>query len=277
MSVAIIDYGSGNLHSADKAFERAAREAGLDAGIVVTVRPGSSRKAERMVLPGVGAFADCRRGLDAVPGMVEAMTEAVTTAGGPFLGICVGMQLMATRGLEYGVTPGLGWIAGDVRRSRPSDPELKIPHMGWNTLDLRAPHPLLDGIPTGEDGLHAYFVHSYVLDADDPGDVVADRRLRRPVHRHRRPGQYGRHAVPPREEPGPRPRSSSPISCGGARDPVSRHRPEGRPAASAWCRATWTRRPCSTTIRPTRRDLRGARASSGCTWSISTAPSRASR
>ncbi|GLS46186.1 imidazole glycerol phosphate synthase subunit HisH [Methylobacterium brachythecii] len=174
MTVAIIDYGSGNLHSAAKAFERAAREAGLDdARILVTDKPDDVAVAERIVLPGVGAYADCRRGLDAVPGMVEAMTLAVRERGRPFLGICVGMQLMATRGLEYETTQGLDWIAGDVAPIAPSDPSLKIPHMGWNTLSVDRPSPLLDGIPTGETGLHAYFVHSYALKPLDPADVVA--------------------------------------------------------------------------------------------------------
>ncbi|WP_210496273.1 imidazole glycerol phosphate synthase subunit HisH [Microvirga antarctica] len=173
MSVAIVDYGSGNLHSAAKAFERAAREAGLDQPIRVTSDPAIVAAADRIVLPGVGAFADCRRGLDAVPGMVEALTRTVREGGRPFLGICVGMQLMASRGLEHVTTAGLDWIAGDVKAIVPSDPSLKIPHMGWNNLRQHHPHPLLDGIATGEDGLHAYFVHSYALDVRDPEDLVA--------------------------------------------------------------------------------------------------------
>ena len=172
-TVAIIDYGSGNLHSAAKAFERAARESDSDARIVVTADPEAVAGAERVVLPGVGAYADCRRGLDAVPGMVEAATRAVRERGRPFLGICVGMQLLATRGLEHGTTPGLGWIAGDVAPIRPADPGLKVPHMGWNTLERAREHPLLAGIPTGPEGLHAYFVHSFALDPGDPGDRVA--------------------------------------------------------------------------------------------------------
>jgi glutamine amidotransferase len=179
MSVAIIDYGSGNLHSAAKAFERAARESG-DA-IVVTGDPEAVRTADRVVLPGVGAFADCRRGLDRVPGMVEALSEAVRQRGKPFLGICVGMQLMAERGREYATTEGLGWIAGDVRRISPRDSELKIPHMGWNTLTERRPHPLFAGIPLGPDGLHAYFVHSYHLRVVDSADLVADSDYGGPV------------------------------------------------------------------------------------------------
>ncbi|MDR3462084.1 MAG: imidazole glycerol phosphate synthase subunit HisH [Beijerinckiaceae bacterium] len=173
MSVAIVDYGSGNLHSALKAFERAAREAGLDETIVLTSAPEVIAKADRVVLPGVGAFADCRRGLEAVPGLIEALDEAVTVKGRPFLGICVGMQLMADRGLENGVTPGLGWIPGEVAAIAPSDPGLKIPHMGWNTLDVARSHPVFAGIPTGPDGWHAYFVHSYAFRAKNPADVLA--------------------------------------------------------------------------------------------------------
>jgi glutamine amidotransferase len=172
MSVAIVDYGSGNLHSAHKAFERAAREAGLDHVVKVTSDPDEVARAEHIVLPGVGAFADCRRGLDAVPGMVEALEDAVRRRGRPFLGICVGMQLMATRGLEYEVVAGLNWIGGDVAPIREA-PGLKIPHMGWNTLQVRRDHPLLAGIATGDGGLHAYFVHSFQLDPADPADVVA--------------------------------------------------------------------------------------------------------
>ena len=163
MPVAIIDYGSGNLHSAAKAFERAAREQGSSLGIKVTSKPEDVRAAERIVLPGVGAFADCRVGLLNIPGMIEALEEAVRKRGKPFLGICVGLQLMAERGLEHGLTPGLGWIEGEVRAIAPSDPALKIPHMGWNTLELRRKHALFEGIPTGKDGLNAYFVHSYHL------------------------------------------------------------------------------------------------------------------
>lgn len=171
--VVIIDYGSGNLHSAHKAFERAAREGGSDARVVVSAKAEDVASADRVVLPGVGAYADCRRGLDAVPGMVEALVDTVRRKGRPFLGICVGMQLMATRGLEFGETAGLDWIAGDVVAIEPADPALKIPHMGWNTLDVLRPHPLLAGLATGPVGLHAYFVHSYHLAARDPADVVA--------------------------------------------------------------------------------------------------------
>ncbi|MFL5199045.1 MAG: imidazole glycerol phosphate synthase subunit HisH [Microvirga sp.] len=173
MSVAIIDYGSGNLHSARKAFERAAREAGVDEEIVVTSDPAAVAKADRIVLPGVGAFADCRRGLDGVDGMVDAMTEAVRRNGRPFFGICVGMQLMASRGLEYQTTLGLDWIGGDVKPIEPEDAGLKIPHMGWNTLHPQREHPLLDGIETGPNGLHAYFVHSFALDPKNQDEVMA--------------------------------------------------------------------------------------------------------
>ena len=173
MRVAIIDYGSGNLRSATKAFERAAREAGIAAQIDLTADAERVRGADRIVLPGVGAYADCRAGLDAVPGMVDAIEEVATAKGRPFLGICVGMQLMSARGLEKTVTRGLGWIAGDVKEIEPSDPGLKIPQIGWNTIDLKRPHPLFDGIATGPSGLHAYFVHSYHLEASRPEDVVA--------------------------------------------------------------------------------------------------------
>jgi glutamine amidotransferase len=173
VTVALIDYGSGNLHSAAKAVERAAREAGSNEAIVVTSDPETVRQADRVVLPGVGAFADCRRGLDAVPGMVDAMTEAVREKGRPFFGICVGMQLMATRGLEYETTAGLDWIPGDVKPIRPEDAGLKIPHMGWNTLHPQRDHPILDGVATGPEGLHAYFVHSYSLEPASMDDVVA--------------------------------------------------------------------------------------------------------
>ena len=174
MSVAIVDYGSGNLHSAHKALERAARESGSRVEVRLTSDPEDIRKAERIVLPGVGAFADCRRGLDAVDGMVDALNEAVIEEGKPFLGVCVGMQLMATRGLEHQVTEGLGWIPGEVVAIEPADPSLKIPHMGWNTLIIRREHKLLDGIPTGENGLHAYFVHSFQLKPASSDLMIAD-------------------------------------------------------------------------------------------------------
>jgi glutamine amidotransferase len=181
MSVAIVDYGSGNLHSAAKAFERAARECGYGEPIVVTHDPDQVARAERIVLPGVGAFADCRRGLDAVSGMVEALDARVRGQGRPFLGICVGMQLMAERGREYEVTQGLGWIPGEVDRITPSDPGLKIPHMGWNTLNAVRPHKLLDGIPVGPQGLHAYFVHSFHLKTAERASLVAEADYGGPV------------------------------------------------------------------------------------------------
>jgi len=173
MRVAIIDYGSGNLRSATKAFERAAREAGITADIELTADAERVRGADRIVLPGVGAYADCAAGLHAVAGMWEAVEETAISRARPFLGICVGMQLMSQRGLEKTVTRGLGWIAGDVKEITPSDPALKIPQIGWNTIELLRPHPLFSGIETGPKGLHAYFVHSYHLDARNPAEVVA--------------------------------------------------------------------------------------------------------
>ena len=173
MRVAIIDYGSGNLRSATKAFERAAREAGISAEIDLTADPERVRSADRIVLPGVGAYADCAAGLHAVAGMWEAVQATAIARARPFLGICVGMQLMSERGLEKVVTKGFGWMKGDVKEITPSDPQLKIPQIGWNTIELKRPHPLFEGIPTGETGLHAYFVHSYHLDATNPNDVVA--------------------------------------------------------------------------------------------------------
>ena len=173
MSVAIIDYGSGNLHSAAKAFERAARSMPHPDSIVVTRDPEVVYRADRIVLPGVGAFADCRQGLDALDGMVDAMTEAVRSKARPFFGICVGMQLMATRGKEHVVSNGLNWIAGDVEKIAPREENLKIPHMGWNTLDMVCEHPVLERLPLGPKGLHAYFVHSYHLNAVNESDVLA--------------------------------------------------------------------------------------------------------
>lgn len=173
MRVAIIDYGSGNLRSATKAFQRAAREASIDADIDLTSDPDRVLGADRIVLPGVGAYADCAAGLRAVDGMWEAVEETAITKGRPFLGICVGMQLMSERGLEKTVTKGFGWIAGDVKEITPADPALKVPQIGWNTIELRREHPLFAGIKTGSDGLHAYFVHSYHLDAKRPDQVLA--------------------------------------------------------------------------------------------------------
>jgi glutamine amidotransferase len=171
--VAIIDYGSGNLRSAEKAVARAIGDGGLNMRVVVTNDANVVRKAERIVLPGVGAFADCMRGLKNVAGMVETLEEAVRKRAVPFLGICVGMQLMAARGLEHGTHAGLGWIEGDVVRMSPSDPTLKIPHMGWNTLTLRAPHPVLAHLADAREP-HAYFVHSYFIVPERRDDVLAE-------------------------------------------------------------------------------------------------------
>ena len=172
MSVAIIDYGSGNLHSAAKAFERASRGMHVPEKVVVTRDPETVFRADRIVLPGVGAFADCRRGLDALDGMIEAMTEAVRQKARPFFGICVGMQLMATRGKEHVTTDGFNWIAGDVEKISPREESLKIPHMGWNTLDMVREHPVLERLPLGPKGRHAYFVHSYHLNAANEAEVL---------------------------------------------------------------------------------------------------------
>jgi glutamine amidotransferase len=166
-TVALIDYGSGNLASASKALARAANG---KAEITTTSDPQLVKEADRIVLPGVGAFADCMKGLSAVPGMVEALREKVLKDGAPFLGICVGMQLLATVGVEFGRHSGLGWIAGEVVKITPSDPQLKIPHMGWNELTIMHRHPLLNGIAPGA---HAYFVHSYQFKPALPEDQVA--------------------------------------------------------------------------------------------------------
>jgi glutamine amidotransferase len=171
-TVAIIDYGSGNLRSAAKAFERAVRETDAGADVVVTSDPDVVRKAARIVLPGVGAFADCRAGLDAVTGMVDVLEERVINAAVPFFGICVGMQLMATEGREKTITKGLGWIPGAVVRLVPKG-DLKVPHMGWNTLTFTRPHKLFENILDGNAGLHAYFVHSYHLATDKPETLLA--------------------------------------------------------------------------------------------------------
>jgi imidazole glycerol-phosphate synthase subunit HisH len=170
MIVAIVDCGSGNLRSAAKAFERAAAENAISAEIEVTSAPEAIATADRIVLPGVGAFADCRRGLLAVSGLEEALHEAVVVRARPFLGICVGMQLMAERGREFETTEGLGWIGGEVVAIDPSDPGLKIPHMGWNEIEVRAQHPLVAGLA---EGAHVYFVHSYHFRLAEPTDLVA--------------------------------------------------------------------------------------------------------
>ena len=170
-SVALIDYGSGNLASAAKALARAASTMnGGKADIITTADPQAVLDAERVVLPGVGAFADCMKGLSAVPGMIEALREKVLKEGAPFLGICVGMQLMATVGVEFGRHAGLGWIAGEVVKITPSDPNLKIPHMGWNELKIEQDHAVLNGIAPGS---HAYFVHSFQLKPVLPDDLIA--------------------------------------------------------------------------------------------------------
>jgi glutamine amidotransferase len=179
--LAIINYGSGNLHSAAKAFERAARESEVDIAIEVTDSPAAVRAADRIVLPGVGAFADCKAGVDAVNGMREALEIGVRQKLRPFLGICVGAQLMADRGLEFRITPGFAWIKGDVKAIEPTDSALKIPHMGWNTLRVINAHPLLEGIETGPRGLHAYFVHSFHLAVADRGALVAEADYGGPV------------------------------------------------------------------------------------------------
>jgi len=170
--VTIIDYGAGNLHSAAKAFERMAAVVG-DVAVEVTADPERVRRADRIMLPGVGAFADCKAGLDAVPGMVEVLTERVIRNGTPFLGVCVGMQLMASEGREKTTTPGLGWIPGAVQAITPSDPGLKVPHMGWNTIAITRPHAMFENIQDGPEGLHAYFVHSYHLVNDSPDTLLA--------------------------------------------------------------------------------------------------------
>ncbi len=173
MTLAIIDYGSGNLRSAARAFARAASTLDRPVEVAVTDDPEAVRRAERIVLPGVGAFADCRRGLEALPGMLEALEEAVIRRARPFLGICVGMQLMAERGLEHGCHPGFGWLAGEVRALSPAPRDgtpRKVPHMGWNRLEPRIAHPLLADL--GSDP-YVYFVHSYHFVPARPDEVLA--------------------------------------------------------------------------------------------------------
>lgn len=169
MLTVLVDYDSGNLHSAEKAFQRMAVEVGAGE-ILVTSRPEDVARADRIVLPGDGAFPACRRALGTYGGLFEAIEDAVTRRARPFLGICVGMQMMATRGLEYDVTPGFDWIGGEVVKIIPADPALKVPHMGWNDLVIDRPHPVLAGIATGD---HAYFVHSYHFRVDDPAHRLA--------------------------------------------------------------------------------------------------------
>ncbi len=204
MRAALIDYGSGNIASAAKALSRAAGETSGHE-IVVTADPDIVRKAERIVLPGVGAFADCMRGLGAVPGMVEALNESVIRNGKPILGICVGMQLMATAGREFGIHSGLNWIGGEVLPLLPADPLLKIPHMGWNEINLVHNHPLFAGL---DSSANAYFVHSFEMKPDNERSSFGDRRLWRRRHRRNRARQYRGHAIPSRKEPGCGPENS---------------------------------------------------------------------
>ncbi len=171
MTTAIVDYGSGNLRSAEKAFARAGGEKGREGRVIVTSDPDKVAAADRIVLPGVGAFGDCRAGLFGLDGMVEALAEAVTARGRPFLGICVGMQLMAERGLEHGEHAGLGWLPGSVVALEPADPALKVPHMGWNQLTALADHPVLAGLGAGS---HVYFVHSYRFQPAEDEHMLAE-------------------------------------------------------------------------------------------------------
>ncbi len=173
MTVAIVDYGAGNLRSAAKAFEIVSRRLERDVDVRVTSDPDVVARADWIVLPGDGAFADCRRGLDAISGLSEALEAAVIGRGQPFLGICIGMQLLATAGWEHGYTAGLGWVPGEVRSLQPFDPRLKVPHMGWNTVDPQRDHPLIDDVDLGPMGLHAYFLHGYHLVPTDGADVLA--------------------------------------------------------------------------------------------------------
>lgn len=180
MRIAVVDYGAGNIRSAVRAFEHVAGQVGIAAEVEVVTTPEAILAADRIVLPGDGAFADCIGALRARSSMAQALEEAVRRRGRPFFGICVGMQLLATRGLEYGEHPGLGWVAGDVERIVPRDPRLKVPHMGWNDLRLTHPHPVTEGLAAGA---HAYFIHSYHLvpkahdavlaEADHGGPIVA--------------------------------------------------------------------------------------------------------
>jgi glutamine amidotransferase len=169
MTTVLIDYDSGNLHSAEKAFQRMAAEVGAGP-VVVTSDPDAVARASRVVLPGDGAFPACRRGLQAIDGLEEALTHAVEVRALPFLGICVGMQMLATWGREYEDVAGFGWVPGEVARITPDDPALKVPHMGWNDLILDRAHPVLEGLETGE---HAYFVHSYAMRVENRSDLLA--------------------------------------------------------------------------------------------------------
>ncbi len=173
MTVAIVDYGAGNLRSAAKAFERVSERLESERPVIITSDPDRVYNADWIVLPGDGAFADCRRGLDAVDGLTQALREVVEHKARPFLGICIGMQLLATTGREHGTTEGLGWIPGEVVPLHPSNPGLKVPHMGWNTIDPQMDHPLLQGLELGPTGLHAYFLHGFHLVPRDGADVLA--------------------------------------------------------------------------------------------------------
>lgn len=173
MRVTIVDYGSGNLRSVAKAFERAADKRGVSANIEITSNVHHIRIADRLILPGVGSYADCRNGLDSIPGMIEALEDTVLESKRPILGICVGMQLLSTRGLEKKQTYGLDWIKGDVTRIAPVHSWMKVPQIGWNTLELSGSHALFNGLLTGEKGLHAYFVHSYHFTCADKQHCLA--------------------------------------------------------------------------------------------------------
>ncbi|GGE02404.1 imidazole glycerol phosphate synthase subunit hisH [Gemmobacter megaterium] len=177
MLTVLVDYDSGNLHSAEKAFQRMAAEVGAGE-VLVSSQPEDVARANRIVLPGDGAFPACRQALSDHTGLFEAIDDGVRRRGVPFLGICVGMQMLATRGLEYHETRGFGWIGGDVTRITPADPGMKVPHMGWNDLVIDRPHPVLDGIATGD---HAYFVHSYAMQVTDPAELLAHVEYAGPV------------------------------------------------------------------------------------------------
>jgi imidazole glycerol-phosphate synthase subunit HisH len=181
MRVALIDYGAGNLHSAAKALERAMTDAGIAGSVTVTDQAAEVAIADRIVLPGDGAYRDCMTHLGAAHGLIETLEKRVRRDGVPFLGICVGMQLLATQGTEHGITQGLGWLPGSVDRITPADPALKVPHMGWNTLDDHVPHALTAGLPLGPQGLHAYFLHAYHLTAANENDVIACAAYGQPV------------------------------------------------------------------------------------------------
>jgi glutamine amidotransferase len=177
MLTVLVDYESGNLHSAEKAFQRMAQEVG-GGDVLVSARAEDVARADRIVLPGDGAFPACRRALGAVEGMIEALEDAVLRRAVPFMGICVGMQMLASLGREYEDVAGLGWIGGEVRRIVPADASLKVPHMGWNDLVLDHPHPVLAGIAAGD---HAYFVHSYQFHVADPAHLLAHVEYASPV------------------------------------------------------------------------------------------------